>query len=112
MAKTPLVALPCRLSRGMFSSERAFEVKLANGETYTGGSPRHYCWHESGLPLETDGATDREINGLIAARIVDDDLEAGQVAVEVPDGEVLAVFRDHLRPRPTPLQPSPAASLA
>jgi hypothetical protein len=43
-----LVALPCTLSPGIVSGERVFEVILANGQTYTGVAPRHFCWNAQG----------------------------------------------------------------
>jgi hypothetical protein len=104
MSERKLVAIPCRLSKGLFSSERAFEATLANGETYVGVAPRHYCWNASNKPLGEAEAEENEIPGFVAARIVEE-LDNGQSAVEVPDGEVLAVKTSQLRARPTPINP-------
>jgi hypothetical protein len=83
------IALHCRLSPGMFSSERAFRVQLANNDTHNSVTPQHYCWNNEGRLL-ADAEPTGEIDGLIAARLVDQ-LSDGQCIVEVPDGEVLAV---------------------
>ncbi len=104
-----LVAVKCKLSQGLFSSERAFEIVLANREMHSGPVPLHYCWNAEKKPLLDSEATSHEIDGYIAARIVDD-LGADQVAVEVPDGEVLAVRRDQTAARPTPILPAAATT--
>ena len=98
-----LVALPCKLSPGIVSGERVFEVALANGRTYTGVAPRHFCWNAQGR-LVGEKEPGGEAEGMVAARIVEE-LEDDQVAVEVPDGEVIAVNQDQIQPRPTPVQP-------
>jgi hypothetical protein len=101
-AKT-LVALPCKLSPGAVSGERVIEVELANGHAYDSFVPRYFCWNAAGqLVDEYEPST--EVDGMVAARVayeIDDD----QVAVEIPDGKVIAVDRDRVRPRPTPIKP-------
>jgi hypothetical protein len=99
------VAVRCTLSKGMFSSERAFEVKMADGKSYSGPAPIHFCWNEAGKPLADGDAAGKEIDGWVAARIVGE-LEGDQVAVEVPDGEVIAVRHSQIKdPTPTPIAP-------
>ena len=56
-----LIAVKCQLSKGVFSSERAFEVKLANGELYSGPTPRHYCWNADGQLIGEKEAITSEI---------------------------------------------------
>jgi hypothetical protein len=104
MAERILVAVPCRFSKGFFSSERVFEVTLANGETYVGVTPRHYCWNRSNKLLGKSEAQEEEVSGLLAARVVEE-LDGGQVAVVVPDGKVLAVKKRQIKARPTPINP-------
>jgi hypothetical protein len=104
VAERILVAVPCLLSKGIFSSERVFEVTLANGETYQGIAPRHFCWNNSKKPLGETEAQDEEVSGLLAARVVEE-LDDDQVAVAVPDGKVLAVKKGQIRARPTPINP-------
>jgi hypothetical protein len=104
MSERVLVAIPCKLSRGFFSSERLFEVVLANGEVYTSITPRHFCWNATGKPLREAEGMEKDIAGLVAARVVEP-LDGGQTAVEVPDGKVLAVNERDIRPRPTPITP-------
>src|SRR5262249_39069135 len=101
MPRNTLVALKCRLSKGPFSRERTFEVKLASGEDYAGAAPRHFCWNAKGALLgEGEAGSEAGVEGLVAAKLVDE-LEGGLRAVEVPDGEVLAVRDDQVVERPT-----------
>lgn len=105
MTATPsrrLVAVPCKLAPGMFSSELTFTVKMADGKEYRGIAPRHFCWNEKGA-LVSAGEVTQEVDGQVAARIVDD-LDGDQRAVEVPDGEVIAVRSSAVGPRPTAIR--------
>lgn len=103
LVEQALIALPCKLSPGIVSGERIFEVKLANGQTYTGVAPRHFCWNAQGQ-LVGEKEPSGEVEGMVAARVIEE-LDDNQVAVEVPDGEVIAVDKDQARPRPTPVRP-------
>lgn len=103
-----LVAIPCSLSPGMFSSERVFEVKLANGDTYKGVSPRHFCWTKD-RRIVGDRTPPEAAEGFVAARIVDEPGD-DQFAVEVPDGEVLAVWKKDIQQRPTVIAPPSGTS--
>lgn len=50
--------------------------------------------------------TRKEVDGLIAAKELEyKDLPADVVAVEVPDGEVLAVKQNQIKKRPTEIRP-------
>ncbi|HJT77095.1 MAG TPA: hypothetical protein VJ739_07805 [Gemmataceae bacterium] len=96
------VAVPCKLAPGMFSSERLFTVELADGKFHRGIAPRYFCWNAQGqLVGESEPAA--EADGMIAARVVRECAE--YVAVEVPDGEVIAVKPDHVKDRPTTIRP-------
>jgi hypothetical protein len=111
MAQNQFVAVRCKLSRGLFSSERAFEVTLANGEKYSGPAPIPFCWNDAGQPLNDREAIDREIDGWVAARPLRRQLPGDQVAVEVPDGEALAVRKAQVRDAWTDiLPPTPATA--
>jgi hypothetical protein len=103
MKARTFVALPCKLSPGSLSGERVFEVRLANGEPYISLAPRYFCWNEAGQLVGKD-EPDAEVDGMVAARVVEE-LDDGQVAVEVPDGKVIAVRQSQVRPRPTPITP-------
>lgn len=104
-----LVALPCKLSPGAFSGERVIDIELANGQIYTSVAPRHFCWNASGkLVGEREPST--EVDGMVAARVIDE-LDENQFAVEIPDGEVIAVDRGLVRDRPTPITP-PSRSIS
>ena len=98
-----LVALPCKLSPGVFSGEREFSVQLANGEWYTSFAPRQFCWNNSGQ-LVTTHEPPNCTDGMIAGKIVDY-LADDQVFVEVPDGEVVSVDTSIIVDRPTPIVP-------
>ncbi len=98
-----LVALPCKLAPGGFSGERVFEVELANGEAYRGLAPRPFCWNGQGRIVGA-GEPSGEVAGMVAARVVDE-LDDGQVIVEVPDGAVIAVDPALVKPRPTDIRP-------
>jgi len=111
MALNQFVAVKCKLSKGLFSSERAFEVSLANGEKYSGPAPIHFCWNEAGKPLGEGEAIDREIDGWVAARRLRRQLPDDQMAVEVPDGEAIAVRNPQVRDAWTDiLPPTPATA--
>lgn len=99
-----LVAIMCKVSPGGFSGERIFEVILANGEPYRSLAPRQFCWNSQNN-LVTENEPNTEINGLIAARIIDD-IDNDQMIVEVPDGEIIAVDKGIVKQRPTSIKPS------
>jgi hypothetical protein len=102
-AHNTLVALPCKLSPGAFSGERVIDVKLADGQVYTSVAPRHFCWGASRrLVGEREPST--EVDGMVAARVIEE-LDGHQVAVEIPDGEIIAVDQAEVQPRPTPIAP-------
>jgi hypothetical protein len=71
-------------------------VNLANGEKYSGPAPIHYCWNDTGKPLHRNEAIDDEIDGWVAARPLRRQLPGDQLAVEVPDGEALAVRKSQV----------------
>jgi hypothetical protein len=98
-----LVALPCKLSPAAFSGERIFDVKMADGNIYTGVAPRHFCWNAKGA-IVGEGEPQFEEEGGIAAKMIER-IDDNQIAVEVPDGEVIAVDKDQIRDRPTQIAP-------
>lgn len=94
-----LVSIKSKLTPGGFSGERIFQVDLANGDSYQSLAPRQFCWNNEGnLVAENEPTT--EINGLIAAKIIDF-VDDDQILVEVPDGEIIAVDKDNVQARPT-----------
>jgi hypothetical protein len=98
-----LVALPCVLMLGAFPSERVFEVEMANGKNHSGLAPRYFCWNEHHELIGPDDSQG-QANGMVAAKLIEQ-LEGDQFAVEVPDGEVIAVNKDQIHKRPTPIVP-------
>ena len=97
------IAIPCKLAPGMFASERLFKVELADGTEYRGIEPQFFCWNTAGR-LVANGEPTTEAAGLLAARLVDE-LDEKQVAVEVPNGDVIAVVVASVKQRPTEIQP-------
>jgi len=93
----------------MFSSERIFSVQLANGEEHKGIASVDFFWTKDKTPLVASGTTETR-EGFIAGRILED-LDAGQIAVEVPDGEVLALPKAKVEQRPTEIQPPSAKAV-
>jgi hypothetical protein len=110
MAKSEFVAVRCKLSKSLFSSERAFEVTLANGEKYSGPAPIYFCWNKDGELLRANEVTEGEVDGWVAARPLEYPLEGDQVAVEVPDGEALAVQKSEVRDAWTEIAPPTRAT--
>jgi len=104
-----LVAVKCKLFQGIFPSERYFEVVMANGEKHRGVSPRHFCWNSQGFLVQEEEPTDG-VAGFIAAKLIVFDLPKGLLAVEVPDGEVLATSKEIVTERPTEIFPPGHAS--
>ena len=111
MAQEEFVAVKCKLSKGLFSSERAFEITLADGKAYSGPAPIHFCWNGKGKPLGKAEAVDAEIDGWVAARPLRRKLENEDlIAVEVPDGEAVAVRKEQTHAVWTPILPPAVAS--
>jgi hypothetical protein len=110
MAQNEFVAVRCKLSKGLFSTERAFVVTLANGERYSGPAPLHFCWNDQGKPLARGEAIDHEIDGWVAARRLRQKLPGDQVAVEVPDASALAVREAQVHDAWTEILPPTPAS--
>src|SRR5947208_863600 len=99
MKRHKTIAIRCKLMPGMFNSERVFEIKMANGENYRGVPPAHFCWDENDRLIGEESEPIEE-SGKIAARIIEQ-LDEGPLAVEVPDGEVIAINENEALERPT-----------
>ncbi len=69
MANTIFKAVPCKISRGVFSTERLFELKKIK---YSGFAPRHWCWNQEGHLLgKMEAADEKSVDGYVAARVVE-----------------------------------------
>jgi hypothetical protein len=89
-------AVRCTLSRGGFSEERIFRIKLPGGKMHVGAAPRQYCYHRKGLLLGPDEpAPKAQIDGKIVVRILRED-GPGRILVYLPDGDVVPVTEDQL----------------
>ena len=90
-------ALRGTIWRGAFSGERVFEIALADGRTYRGVAPVHYCWDDEGRPLGPNEPAEK-IRGGIACRVL------GRIdnapVVSIPDGEVVPVAEETIINRP------------
>ena len=84
-------ALRGKIWQAAFSGERVFEIALADGRTYRGVAPVHYCWDDAGRPLGLEEPKDK-IRGRIACRVL------GRIdevpVVSIPDGEVVPVAEE------------------
>ena len=100
MSQTRLIAIPCKISRGVVSDERAFEVTLSGGALYAGVAPVYYFWTQEGSRLgPNEPGGDREISGKIAARLLE--RPNGTALVSIPDGAVIPVESKSIAPRPS-----------
>jgi hypothetical protein len=112
MYSESLVALRCRITRGGFSSERVFRVRLAEGEEYVGVAPVDYFLTEAKAPLPADEPPQRgtAITGHVAARVLSNGSDEAAL-VSVPSGDVLRVNAGELSSYPggsrahVPVQP-------
>ena len=105
MTERDLVALPCKLTRGGFPSERGFDVVLANGQIYGGLAPKHFCWTKEGVLIEGDEANGDEVDGFVAAKRLDQIDDTDQFLVEVPDAMRVVVWGSTIVKRPTKIVP-------
>ena len=100
MAKAQLVAVSCRISQGVVSSEKAFDLTLSDGSEHSSVAPTHYFWTQAGKPLRADEPlNDEEIKGMIAARLLEK--RDGSALVAIPDGEVVWARANEITSRPT-----------
>jgi hypothetical protein len=97
------MAVRCQIAPGGFSGERIFIVQLADGSSYKSLAPRRFCWNGSKQIVENNEPT-TTISGFVAARIIEN-LDDNQSLIEVPDGEIIAIDKESLVERPTPIQP-------
>ena len=100
-----LVAVPCKLAPAMFSGERVFKLKLADGQEYASVAPRYFCFNSAGQ-LVKEYEPSSEVDGLVAAKWRYE-IDEKEVAVEVPDGNIIAVKREMVKDRPTEIHPPP-----
>jgi len=101
MAMAKPVAVKCQIFRGGFSGERVVSIQCADGIFRKGMAPTDYCWTVAKRPLRDDEPENgNPIDGYVAARQFDQKTH-DFVAVEIPDGEVMAVSPDNvIFPRP------------
>ncbi len=106
MSRGKFVAVRCRISKGLFTTERAFTITLANGEKHSGPAALDFLWNLKGERLGRGDALGGEVEGLVAAReLLGAEVPAGMIAVEVPDGEAIAVKAADVTKAPTEITP-------
>jgi hypothetical protein len=100
MIPNRLAAIPCKISRGVVSTERAFEVARIDGSTHDSFAPVFYFWNDKGEPLEENepAGSDETIAGSIAARVIE--RHNGAAMVSIPDGCLVEVKSDSVTKRP------------
>jgi len=93
-------ALKCMISRGGFSDERVFTLRLGIGEC-DGVASRQYLWDENWSPLEEgEPPLGKQIEGWVAARVVEVRSD-GMVVALLPDGQTVEVPIAALVTRPS-----------
>lgn len=100
MQNGKFLAIQCRISRGGFSSERVFRVKLMGGAEHIAAAPVEYFLTERLGPLPADQPEKRGelIPGFVTGRLIRD--EVGSQLVSVPSGEVLLLPASEIREYP------------
>jgi len=91
MDSDSLILVRCLISRGGFSSEKVFRVKLADGTEHIGAAPARYYFTVAGQPMAPDQPPQRldQVEGFLTGRIIAE--EGDDILVSVPLGEVLRV---------------------
>jgi hypothetical protein len=102
MPQPKLLALRCKVTPAMFSGECVFIISLADQTEHKGVASVDFIWDSNRKPMRRP--PEREIEGFVAARFVRN-IDDEQQAVEIPDGEVVAVRRDTITARPTAIVP-------
>jgi hypothetical protein len=93
MPMNDLVALACRITSGVFSSEMVFEIRLADGTVHQGVASRRYFFTTAGKPMAAhEPIGDQEVEGLVLAQVLQK--HGDRVLVSIPDGEVVTVEED------------------
>jgi hypothetical protein len=96
--ESKLKAIRCKISRGGFSGERVFTI-TANGVDHSGVGSRFYMWKEDRTPVdEGEPPIGQEIDGLVAARVLD--IDGTTATVTIPDGDVIEISVGELLDRP------------
>jgi hypothetical protein len=87
--------VPCQIERGAFSSERVFEITLADGST-AGLANVRYLRNESQQPLDADSpAPGEKIRGFVQCHVIQRAAD-GTATIEVPSTDMLHVPADEL----------------
>jgi hypothetical protein len=94
-----LVAIRCKISRGGFSGERVFHISMG-ATNHSGIGSRLHMWNRDGIPIgEGEPPIGEEMNGLVAARVLQ--IKGDIATVTVPDGEVIDISVAELSDRPS-----------
>ncbi len=97
MPMNDLVALACRITSGVFSSELVFEIRLADGTVHQGVASRRYFFTKEGKAIAVhEPVGDQEVDGLVLAQVLRK--QGDNILVSIPDGEVVTVDEDLISP--------------
>ena len=90
MSNNRLTAIACKISEGVVSDERAFEIELADGNLHGGVAPVYYFWNQDGHRIGLRADSRRGNPGEEeAARLLE--RQNGTAMVSIPDGSVVRV---------------------
>jgi len=104
-----LVTVPCRVSKGIFSTELMVCVELPGNNEYVGLVPRLYCWNKDFQKFMSDQPqSDKVEEGYVGAQILR--RQNGEVLVQFPDGDVAVVQTSQTQPYPESAQNVPVGS--
>ena len=89
--------IPCKIERGGFSSERTFEIKLANGDILAGTAFVRYFLDKHRQPLDEDLPQYNEpLDGFAKCRVVRQ-ISDDEVLIDLPSSDVIRVPKGELQ---------------
>lgn len=102
-----VIYIECKIAPGAFSGELVFRIE--NGIQHQGLAPRRYFFTSELKQIGADNVLEGT-RAYIAGRIINEN-EDGSMLVSIPDGEVICVNRDKVKPcepANVPVRPRPA----
>ena len=88
--------MKCKIGRGGFSSERSFEIELADGSKLVGTADVRHLMNEKKEGLTDDAPQFEEmVDGFVKCRILRSD-DKDRFVVEIPSADVVRVNQDSL----------------
>jgi hypothetical protein len=88
----------CQIGHSSFPEECIFHLTLGDDNDHIGAAPREDCFTRAGQPLAPGHPLPGQtVAGLVAVRVIGRQGEDG-VLVSLPDGAVVVVRKDRVRP--------------